>query len=199
MICKVCGREIKNEEAHFCEYCGTSVDGRDAGYQAAGYTGTRDQSAGNGFGSDRPDAYRAAGNNRPNGYGTGDSSGAGQAGMYGRMNAGAAAGQPAAQQTGGLTGILLGTAGTAQAEPSMSFLHWMVILLLPYIPMLGGFIYLILMLIWAFGKTASRTRKNWARASLLITLISAVIMTYSLGNMAADGSLAELLNGLGLS
>lgn len=25
MICKVCGREIANENANFCEYCGTSV------------------------------------------------------------------------------------------------------------------------------------------------------------------------------
>ena len=29
MICKVCGREIANENANFCEYCEASVkDGR---------------------------------------------------------------------------------------------------------------------------------------------------------------------------
>ena len=102
-------------------------------------------------------------------------------------------------QDNSLTGILTGTAGTAQAENSMTFLHWIVILLLPYIPMVGTFAYIILLFVWSFGKTASTTRKNWARATLVMLIVGIFCMSYVLGGMLSDGSLMEMLNGLGVS
>ena len=126
MICRACGRIISNESANFCEYCGTSVDGRD-GSQASG-------------GVDAQHDYRF-----------------GSAGPYGREGTGGSSynggqRQQAYPDSGGLTGVLSGTAGLAESEPSMSFVHWIVILLLPYIPLIGSFVYAVLQLVWAFGR-----------------------------------------------
>ena len=73
------------------------------------------------------------------------------------------------------------------------------ILLLPYIPVIGTFAYIILLFVWSFGKTASTTRKNWARATLVMLVVGIVFMSYMLGGMLSDGSLMEMLNGLGMS
>ena len=81
----------------------------------------------------------------------------------------------------------------------MSFVHWIVILLLPYIPMIGSFAYIVLLLVWAFGKTATTTRKNWARASLLLLLIGMILMVTmmpSLFAMLSEGDVSGVLDSL---
>ena len=95
--------------------------------------------------------------------------------------------------------MLSGTAGLAEAEPSMSFVHWIVIMLLPYIPMVGSIAYLVLLSVWAFGRTASTTRKNWARANLLMMAIGLILMLTmlpSLMEMISDGDISSVLNSL---
>ncbi len=173
MICRACGRIISNESANFCEYCGTSVDGRD-GSQASG-------------GADAQYDYRF-----------------GSAGQYGREGTGGGSynggqRQQAYPDSGGLTGVLSGTAGLAEAEPSMSFVHWIVILLLPYIPLIGSFAYLVLQLVWAFGRTASTTRKNWARANLLMMAIGLILMFTmfpSMLQMISEGDFSGVMESL---
>lgn len=171
MVCRACGRTIANENANFCEYCGTATDaGREGGMD---YGGSAAEAAGNA-------AYR-----RPFGQ-AGDSYGAGSAGgaAYGNRTAG----DP------GLAGILNGTAGLAEAENSIGFLHWIVVMLLPMVPMIGMFAYLALLLIWAFGHTASKTRKNWARATLIVTVLSFFMAAYMLEAMLGSEGMAELMN-----
>lgn len=170
MVCRACGRIIANENANFCEYCGTSVDGRDGkmnfdraqeGWQDQRYRSGQQGGYGGGYG----DSYGGYGEHRTT---TAD----------------------------GLVGILSGTAGTAEAEPSMSFVHWFAVLVLPYIPFIGGFAYLILLFVWSFGRTASTTRKNWARASLVvmvITLILVASMLPSIMQILSEGGMESLL------
>ncbi len=173
MICRACGRIISNESANFCEYCGTSVDGRD-GSQASG-------------GVDAQHDYRF-----------------GSAGPYGREGTGGSSynggqRQQAYPDSGGLTGVLSGTAGLAESEPSMSFVHWIVILLLPYIPLIGSFVYAVLQLVWAFGRTASTTRKNWARANLLMMAIGLILMFTmfpSMMQMISEGDFSGVMESL---
>ncbi len=179
MVCRVCGRVIANEDANFCEYCGTATDmsregSADYGSNAGGQTGNSGA---------QPSGWT-------NHYGAGmdgqrDSRFGGESasGYY-------PAGDP------GLAGILNGTAGLAEAEPSMGFLHWLVILLLPMIPMIGAFAYFVVLLIWAFGHTASKTRKNWARATLIVSVLSLFMAAYMLQAFLGSEGMAELMNSL---
>ena len=169
MVCKVCGRTIGNENANFCEYCGAALNGRGDGYGAGGYSGYS-------YGNGNQSSYAGSADASNNYYGNA---------AYTRT------------PDNSLTAILNGTAGTAEAEGSISFLHWIVILLLPYIPIVGTFAYLILLFVWSFGKTATTTRKNWARATLVMLVVAIMVMSYALGGMLADGSLMDIMNSLG--
>ena len=174
MVCRACGRIIVNENANFCEYCGTSVDGRGGDTIFGGADAQQEYR----FGSAGPDRRENAG--------------------YGGRE-GSAERQQSYPGAGGLVGVLSGTAGLAEAEPSMSFVHWIVIMLLPYIPMVGSIAYLVLLSVWAFGRTASTTRKNWARANLLMMAIGLILMLTmlpSLMEMISDGDISSVLNSL---
>ncbi len=164
MICRACGRLIANEQANFCEYCGTSVDEM---------RGER--------------SYE---------YAQGNQTAQGQ--MYGNTLNSAAYKTPEQEMPQGLVGTLLGTAGGPEKEGSMTTLQWVVIMLLPYIPMIGTFAYLIVLLVWAFGKTASKSRRSWARATLIVLIVAVSMLMFMFGGMAADGSLAEMLGALGM-
>lgn len=181
MVCRTCGRIIANENANFCEYCGTATnESREGGMDYRGYGGDEEENA----------TYRESSGQAEGGYGFGQGtykrSAYGPASGYGRGTVG----DP------GLAGILNGTAGLAEAENSMSFLHWIVIMLLPFLPMIGMFAYLAVLLIWAFGRTASKTRKNWARATLVITAVSFFMMIYMLQSMLGSEGMAELMNSM---
>ncbi|MBQ9120391.1 MAG: zinc ribbon domain-containing protein [Lachnospiraceae bacterium] len=179
MICRACGRIIINEQANFCEYCGTPVDearggasftqGNAAWQGAAGAQGS--------YGAGQQENYAG------NGYGE-----------YRENHGGYGAPQEEAPQ--GVVGALLGTSGGPEKEGSMSMLQWLGIMLLPFVPMVGAFAYLIVLLTWGFGKTATKTRKSWARATLIMLVIAFVMMFYMIGGMASDGTLAQLMGTL---
>ena len=178
MVCRTCGRVIVNENANFCEYCGTATNAnREGGMENSSYARGN---AGN-------SSYRE---NQSYGVGA-DFSYSGNS-AYG-TNEGYTKG-PAGDP--GLVGILNGTAGTADAENSMSFSHWIVVMLLPLIPMIGIFAYLAVLLIWAFGRTATKTRKNWARATLLITLVSLMMLMYMFQSVLNSPGMMELMNSI---
>lgn len=175
MVCRACGRVIANENANFCEYCGTATN--------ASREGSMDYGSYGGENAGNTSYYGASGQ----GYGNNSrygSSGYGNASTSGQGTVG----DP------GLAGILNGTAGVAEAENSMSFLHWIVIMLLPFIPMIGMFAYLAVLLIWAFGRTASKTRKSWARATLVITVISFFMVMYMFQMVLGSGGMADVMN-----
>lgn len=138
MECRVCGRKIANEEAHFCEYCGASLrENTVPETPVSPYTGQ------NGTYN-----VSAAGQN-PNAYENTQIPGMKR--------------QPAADMNSGM-------------ESPITFKGWIGIMLLPFIPMIGTFIYFAILFTWAFGSNASQTRKGWARATLLVLLVSAVLL-----------------------
>lgn len=58
----------------------------------------------------------------------------------------------------------------------ISVLQWIGLPLLNLIPLVGSIIYLVLMFKWAFGKTNNLTLKNYAKATLIIMLISVILV-----------------------
>ena len=115
MVCNICGRNIQNEEANFCEYCGNSF----------------------------------------------------------REHAQAVANVIPQEQ------ILIETVGT---EKPISFLNWLgsmsLLLALMFIPFpfVGMITFMVVLCVWAFGKKTSISKKNWARASLIIVGIVFILL-----------------------
>lgn len=60
-------------------------------------------------------------------------------------------------------------------EKPMSFGNWLLIMLIPFIPFVGFIAYPVMLLVWAFSNDTPPTKRNWARASLVIILIFIVI------------------------
>lgn len=79
----------------------------------------------------------------------------------------------------------------SQSEKPISFLNWLGTMLLPYIPFFGGITYIVMLFIWAFGKDSNPTKKNWARAKLVVTVISIIFMiiliAYVAGSILSSG------------
>lgn len=59
-----------------------------------------------------------------------------------------------------------------ESEQPMSLGEWIITLILTAIPCVG----LIMLLVWAFGGTTQTTKKNFARAQLIFTLIAIVVV-----------------------
>lgn len=135
MICKVCGREIANENANFCEYCGSSVrDGSTVPMQEF-------PAMQNAVPQQEDKMYR-------------DADGGGTERMFGRV----------------------ASEAEQDKEPVIPFGNWMITLLLPLIPMIGPLVYIVMLFVWAFGKTGSRTKRNWSRAQLIMLVVSMIML-----------------------
>ncbi|HHU73101.1 MAG TPA: hypothetical protein GXZ28_00550 [Clostridiales bacterium] len=115
MVCNTCGRHTQNENANFCEYCGSSYRGD---ISSTFYI--------------KPEQETKAAI-IPEGY-----------------------------------------------EKPISLLHWLgsygSVLLSVFIPYVGWIISLTLLLVWSFDNKTIQSKKNWARAMLIIMGISFVIM-----------------------
>ena len=61
-----------------------------------------------------------------------------------------------------------------QSEKPVSFLTWLGTLLLGIVPFVN-IVYVVLLFVWAFSEGNNVTRKNWARAQLVVSLISIVV------------------------
>ena len=72
-------------------------------------------------------------------------------------------------------------------------------MLIPFIPFVGFIAYPVLLLVWAFSNDTPPTKKNWARASLVIILIMVVlfVMMLSYGfNMIMSGEFSNYMEEL---
>lgn len=122
MVCKACGRTTENENANFCEYCGTSF--RDV--------------------------------------------------------------MPLKQEADSISGRFMEEEKQVQNDKPISFGNWMGTMLLPLIPIVGIFIYLIMMFVWAFGSDTPTSKKNWARASLLVSVIFIILFIFMFASTMMD-------------
>lgn len=77
-------------------------------------------------------------------------------------------------------------------EQPVSVGGWIGRSLIPYIPFVGGIIYLIMLFIWMGDKTKQETFRNWAKAQLVVMGIAVglgllfLILLFGLGWTVAD-------------
>ena len=62
-------------------------------------------------------------------------------------------------------------------DEHVSMGQWLGIMALGLIPCVGTLVYTIMLFIWAFGDTKKKSLKTFSRAALIMTAISAVLVT----------------------
>jgi hypothetical protein len=169
MICKVCGRTITNEAANFCEYCGASF--------RPGMDNKISEEILRNLGGARQE-----GNQSASGYTqAGSQQGQGSQGMEGSVNA-----------PKGFIGTLFNS-----SDRPMTFGNWLIIYLLPLIPMIGMVLFLVVLFSWGFGSNVAPTKKNWARATMVFVLIMILMLSViiSSGYLGDPNAVLESLYG----
>lgn len=125
MVCNTCGRHIQNEEANFCEYCGTSFRNGNINEIKPPSNYTYSSETGNTSAPRQPHAPEAINVN--------------------------------------------------QNEKNVSLLDWLGSYLIMFIPVVGGIVFFVMLLIWSFSKNISTSKKNWARATLVFYIITIIL------------------------
>lgn len=125
MICKVCGRNTENENANFCEYCGSS--------------------------------YRIGTNIVQENISTTN------------------------------TNQDIHNISEEETEKPISTLHWVCCMLIFFVPFIGWIAYPVMLFIWAFSNGTSKTKRNWARASLIMILICIIMVIGVLTDLINSG------------
>ncbi|MBO7253598.1 MAG: hypothetical protein J6V25_13345 [Oscillospiraceae bacterium] len=75
-----------------------------------------------------------------------------------------------------------------QKEP-VSVGGWIGRSLIPFIPLVGGIVYLIMLFIWSGDTTKEDSFRNWAKAQLIVTAIVvalSIILAILFGTVLAD-------------
>lgn len=185
MICKICGRTVQNEEANFCEYCGASfrpgMDNRvsegerlqEATVTAQGVSGAQPGSNGS-QGTINPNSPWQASYANPQTNGQNPNT-------YNMQH-----------------NSSYGKETVLNSEKPMTFGNWLAVMLMVFIPFIGLYAFLALLVFWAFGKNTPPTKKNWARASLVFFLI-VMLMFSMLMSMTGGAFLTDptsVLNGI---
>lgn len=160
MICKVCGRTSANDDANFCEYCGASFrEMKQSGQtESSQYKETMVQDSiqqGQMYQQNQPDWQGQSSQQR----------------QYQNQSQG----QYQSPYQNQAQGFYQQNMQQSKKDEPISFLNWIGTMLLPYIPFVGWISYLVMLFVWAFGRDSNPTKKNWARAKLIVIAISIVI------------------------
>lgn len=169
MICKVCGRTITNEAANFCEYCGASF--------RPGMDNKISEEILRNLSSARQEGNQYTSGNTQ----TGSQQGRGNQGMEAKVNT-----------PKGFIGGLFDS-----SDRPMTLGNWLVIYLLPLIPMIGMVLFLVVLLSWGFGANVAQTKKNWARATMIFVLVMILMLSViiSSGYLGDPNAVLESLYG----
>lgn len=154
MVCNTCGRQITNESANFCEYCGASLRTNKNVFGGSYQDMT---ASGSGQTEQTPPYYGGQNWNNQ----TGERSETFQKSNWFSTN----------QKTNGEPVISFGK-------------WLLLMLVLPMIPVIGPIIYLVVLFVTAFGKTQSVTLRNWARAMLVMLLVVFIMLATMAEQMA---------------
>ena len=84
-------------------------------------------------------------------------------------------------------------------DDTVSTGKWVLYHLIPFIPVVGSIVYIVMLFVWGFGDNAkNKTFRNWARAQLIfmaiglvlsvLIIVLAVVITGSLFGFASDAS-----------
>lgn len=175
MICKICGRTVQNEEANFCEYCGASfrpgMDNRVPESERLSDTITNAQG-----GIGQPSIGQES-----IGQNSSWQSNPGHTSFQGNSMNGHVAGSYS--NYGNTT---YGQSNTEMKEKPMSLGNWLAVMLLGFVPLIGPYAFLGLLFFWSFSKSVPPTKKNWARATLIVALILVVFLSVLIGMTGGD-------------
>jgi|GEM_PF-363125 hypothetical protein len=69
-------------------------------------------------------------------------------------------------------------ADVKDGEKPLSMSNWLGSMMLPFIPIIGGIAYIIMLVYWGFGGKAPASKKNWARASLIVIAVSLILLVF---------------------
>ena len=61
------------------------------------------------------------------------------------------------------------------AKEPISVGGWIGRSLIPFIPLVGGIVYLIMLFIWSGDTKKEETFRNWAKAQLIVMLVSVIL------------------------
>lgn len=109
MFCKSCGRMIENENANYCEYCGTLL--KEQSFQE----------------------FRSA-------------------------------------------EVYQNEKEEKEEEKPITFGNWAGSMLLPFIPIFGPIVYVVMLIYWSISDKTVKSKKNWARATLVIVVLSLFLL-----------------------
>lgn len=175
MICKVCGRTITNEEANFCEYCGASFrPGTDNKVAEDSLNSGMNGDINHSMESNIPfDRSRVSETEQ----------------TYQSVNR-EMSGQKVNQAVP--LGVFRFFSGSNQ---TMTFGNWIVIYALPFIPLVGFILFLVLLFSWGFGANTAPTKKSWARATMVMILVILFMFSFMLSS-GYFGDYSTILNDL---
>ena len=60
-------------------------------------------------------------------------------------------------------------------KKQVSFLNWLGTYFIMLIPIVGGIVFFIMLIIWSVGNNAPESKRNWARATLTFMIIMIII------------------------
>lgn len=124
MVCNSCGRDNKNENANFCEYCGESF--REGNVQKTEPTYNSNQG-----GTENASVIQP----------------------------------PMPSQAIDIN----------KDKKPVSFLNWLGTYAIMLIPLVGGLVFFVMLIVWSFSSNTPESKKNWARATLVFMIILLII------------------------
>lgn len=62
-----------------------------------------------------------------------------------------------------------------QENKPVSFLDWLGTYMIRFIPFVGRVVFFVMLIIWSIGNNVSESKKNWARAKLVYSIIMILI------------------------
>jgi hypothetical protein len=170
MICKICGRTITNDTANFCEYCGASFR-----------PGTDNRDSEKFVRNDNNSTQETA--FKENDYANARS----QQNPYAQGMAGQRVNTPRTL----ISGLF------DSSDRPMTMGNWLIIYLLPFVPIVGMVLFLVILFTWGFGAKVAPTKKNWARATLVMVVILILMLSViiSSGYLGDPNALLESIYG----
>lgn len=66
-------------------------------------------------------------------------------------------------------------AETQEKKETVSIGGWIGRFLIPYIPVVGGIVYLIMLFVWSGNTKKEESFRNWAKAQLIVVAIAVVL------------------------
>jgi hypothetical protein len=85
--------------------------------------------------------------------------------------------------------------GQENTDKPISFLNWLGTYALLLIPYAGWLAFITLLFVWAFSKNTPVSKKNWARANLIFTAVTIIIIVVYLIILLNSSMFQNILNG----